>query len=305
MTPGADLSGSRRVLYLGILLVIAALWVMGYLSYVDHHRRTNPRITWGVPWTEWNLIPCRGALIWEERVIRSPAGGAVRYPRGEGPVKVPAGAVVAQVNGVSVKTPVQGIFTARLDRMEGKWRYQYIWDNRENLPHPPSQSPPAVSVSPGQALGKVIEQPQEIRFFGYVDMTGTVPKMLEERHLAVRRHKFDVNLFGDVRFYEVMGGKALVYMDLPWFTEDIITHRTIDLLVEAGRFDGIAVPESSVMRRGGSYGVFVVRGNVARFRPVEGRPIGAGRFLVTRGLAMGEPVIVDAQLAREGRVQLW
>ncbi|EHM09659.1 hypothetical protein TheveDRAFT_0498 [Thermanaerovibrio velox DSM 12556] len=290
---------------MGALIVISVLWVLGYMSYVDHHRRTNPRITWGVPWTEWYLLPSKGALIWEERLIRSPYAGPVTYPRGEGPIKVPAGAVVATVNGVPVKTPVQGIFTARLDQMEGKWRYQYLWDNRDNLPAPPPPKPPKRSASPGEPIGKVVEQPQEIRFLGYVDMVGTVPQALKERRLPVRKDRFDMNLFGEVRFYEVMGPKALVYMDLPWVTEDIITQRTLNILVEAGRFDGVAVPESSVVQRNGSYGVYVVRGNVASFRPVEGRPVGSQRFLVTKGLAMGEAVIVDGRLAREGRVQLW
>lgn len=301
-----ELTGPKRVIYWLVLITLAVLWVFGYLSYVDHHKRTNPRITWGVPWTEWYLIPVKGALIWQERVVRSPSSGPVVYPRGEGPVKVPAGAVVARVGGVNVKAPVQGIFLARLDRMEGIWRYAYLWDRRDQLPPvAPEPSPPLRTASPGQPVGKVIEFPQEIRFLGYVPLDGTVPESIKARSLSVRRDRFEVNLFGEVRFYEIHGPKALVYMDLPWMTEEVVTSRVMELMVEAGRFDGIAIPERSVVQRDGVTGIYVVRGNISSFRPVEGRPIGGNRFLVMKGLSLGEAVIVDGQMAKEGRVQLW
>jgi hypothetical protein len=60
-----------------------------------------------------------------------------------------------------------------------------------------------------------------------------------------------------------------------------------------------------VAEKGGSLGAFVLKGSSAVFTEIDGLFIGGSRFLVTKGLKLGDAVIVDGQSAHEGRVKLW
>ena len=40
-------------------------------------------------------------------------------------------------------------------------------------------------------------------------------------------------------------------------------------------------------------------------KPVEGKYVGDGKFLATKGITVGDPIVKDASGAREGRIQLW
>ena len=49
----------------------------------------------------------------------------------------------------------------------------------------------------------------------------------------------------------------------------------------------------------------MVRGARVVFIPVEGRKLANDKFLVTKGITVGDAVVEDAATAREGRIQLW
>ena len=206
-----------------------------------------------------------------------------------------------------MRAPTQGIFLAAVDGKEGRWRYALLWPGQDELP----PAPPVrwfrdgQSLKPRSPVGKVVDQPQEIRLLGYVDMVGTIPKGLEARRLAIRRDPDDTGSQGEVRVYENLGTRSKLYLGLPWITPDLVRSRGVVLQVEAGQMEGVSVPETALTTRGGRRGVFSVRGAQAIFQEVEGKAIGGGRFLVVKGLSLGDAVIVEGAHAREGRVQLW
>ncbi len=49
----------------------------------------------------------------------------------------------------------------------------------------------------------------------------------------------------------------------------------------------------------------MVRGARVVFVPVEGKKLANNKFLVTKGIPVGDAVVEEGAAAREGRIQLW
>jgi hypothetical protein len=290
---------------------IAVLWVYGFRSYFAHYDSLHPEITWALPWVHVDSITAKGVFLWNEITLAAPRAGAVRYPSGAGPVRVPKGAIVARVGSGSsfsdVKAPREGYFIAGLDGVEGGWRYAAIWPGENELPQvkPVSMKKDGETVGKGAPVGKIIPQPQDLRFVGYADMTGNLEKNLASNEVMVKMDALDTPSKAHVRVYEKIGHRAKMYLTAPWFPPDVLISRNYELIIEAGSMAGVTVPESSVVIRDGARGVFVLRGTESVFTKVEGRYIGGSKFLVTKGMRLGDAVIIDGHSAREGRVQLW
>jgi len=65
------------------------------------------------------------------------------------------------------------------------------------------------------------------------------------------------------------------------------------------------VPNSAILRKDDRSGVYLVRGTRVVFVPVEGKPADNGKFIITKGISVGDAIVEDASTAREGRIQLW
>jgi hypothetical protein len=249
--------------------------------------------------------------LWNEEVIASPLAGTVKFPQGAGPLRVSKGAVVAIVtsgsSSASIRAKEEGYFIAGLDGSEGQWKYSTLWPGQKELPEPPpvKMMNDSVSVGKGEPVGKIIPQPQELRLIGYADMTGDVTEKLASNKVMVKMDTLDTPSRAYVRVYDVIGHKAKIYMDIPWFPPQILLSRRYDLILETGEMSGVAVPESSVGVNDGKKGVYVLKGSEASFVEVKGKIIDGSKFLVTEGLRLGDAVIVDAYGAREGKVRLW
>jgi membrane fusion protein (multidrug efflux system) len=73
---------------------------------------------------------------------------------------------------------------------------------------------------------------------------------------------------------------------------------TLDL---GGQRKGLLVPREAVVYRGEESGVFVLDGNVARFRPVEAGLTKQSQVEIVRGLKLGEKVVsMGASLLKDG-----
>ncbi|MDR1915576.1 MAG: efflux RND transporter periplasmic adaptor subunit [Synergistaceae bacterium] len=299
------------IFYFLVLAVTAFIWIYAYRSYFRHYDSTHPDITWAVPWVQEDIIKADGVLLWNEEKIISPRAGTVKFPQGTGPKRVQRGAVVARVSSgssaVDVKSPSEGYFIAGLDGAEGKWRYQSLWPGSYELPQVPSVKlmQDGDKVRQGAAIGKIIPQPQGLRYIGYIDLIGNFKEKLASNRVMVKMDSLDTPSKSNVRVYEILGHRAKVLLDIPWFPPGMILSRNYDLIIEIGETSGVTVPESAVIVKDGIRGAFVLRGSEAFFTGVKGRSIDGGRFLVTDGLKLGDAVIVDAYGAQEGRVKLW
>ena len=92
---------------------------------------------------------------------------------------------------------------------------------------------------------------------------------------------------------------------MPWFPPELALSRNYTLIIDAGQTEGALVPQSAKLEKGGRTGIYMVRGARGVFIPVEGRKLANDKFLVTKGITVGDAVVEDAATAREGRIQLW
>jgi hypothetical protein len=294
-----------------VVSTIVCMWIYAFRAYFDHYDSLHPDIAWAVPWVQADVVRIDGILLWDEEVVVSPVSGAVRYPMGHGPLRVPRGAVVAKVYSgatvTDVKTRSDGYFIAGLDGSEEKWRYSTLWPGSKELPipSPVKMMDDGMAVKRGERIGKLAPQPQDLRLIGYVDLSGGIAERLASNNIMAKMDDLDTPSRAYVRVFEVLGHRAKVYLNVPWFPVETLMSRKYRLLIETGESAGVVIPETAVSVRGERRGAFVIRGSDAVFVDLKGRAIDGGRFLVTDGLRLGDAVVVDAGSAREGRVRLW
>ena len=312
MTRGSERPGfGYKIFYVFAVIIVIGAWVYAFRAYFAHYDSIHPEIAWALPWVEVDSVTAKGVFLWHEIKILSTAGGTVSFPKGVGPMRIPKGAVVARVssgrNAYDIKSPSEGYFVAGVDGMEGKWRYSLIWPGTKELPDVGviKLLKEGAVVQKGMAIGKVIPQPQDLRFIGYADMTENLSRELELNKLTVKMDRLDTPSKAQVRVSDIMGYKVKLYLNMPWFPPNAVMARNYNLLIEAGETAGVAVPESSVVKRGDTRGVFILRGSRAVYQPVQGRPISGAKFLVTEGVRLGDAVIINGSTAREGKVKLW
>lgn len=302
---------SFRPLYWIAVIAVIVLWIWAFKMYLDRYEYLHPDITWAVPGVDTKLIKINGVLLWKEVPVIADREGIVSYPQGTGPVRVGRGAVIARITSGAmvkdIKAYQQGYFIAGVDGLESSWRYSEIWPGIESLPEPRAmvKMKDGMLTGRGQPVGKIIEQPQELRFVGCAEATEDILKQIKNKRLKVKMDESDTGSFADIRVSMRTGHKVRLYVTLPWFRAEDIRSRKYTLVAETGRTEGAMVPESALLERDGKQGVYMIRGSRVVFTPVEGKRVSNGKFLVTKGLSVGDAVVEDAASAREGRVQLW
>ena len=303
--------GPQRVLYFFAVFLLAIVWCYAFAAYFKYYDSMHPQIVWATPWLETEVVPVDGILLWNEVVLFASRSGTVLYPQETAPLRVAKGGRVARISTggqfLDVKTPESGYFIGGLDGEESRWRYAQLWSGVQALPKPKKvvYYKNGQECRAGQPIGKLILQPQPLRFIGYVDLTAKMQAHLEQGELRVKLDEDDTPSKAEVRVYEEYGPKAKIYLNLPWFPPEMIGSRNYKLLVEIGHTRGLAVPEKAVLVKNSQQGVFSLKGTNSVFRPVKGQAVTGGRFLVTEGLNVGDAIVADATKAREGRVKLW
>lgn len=306
-TPEEKKRGFRVTYWLGVIVIII-IWVWAFKLYFDRYEYLHPEITWATPGIDRQIVKVRGALLWKENVIQSPAAGNCLYPLGKGPVRVARGAVVARVGGRDVKAYQQGYFVAGGDGEESRWRYSSIWPleaaqlGAERKLQFFSDNG---AVMRGQMIGKLIEQPQELRFIGYAPMRGDIEEQMKKKRLRVKIDMEDTVSVARVRVTQKAGGLTKFALSMPWFPPELLLSRSYELIIDAGQTEGALVPQSAIVEKEGKNGIYMIRGARVVFVPVSGRKLANDKFLVTSGISVGDAVVEDASAAREGRIQLW
>ena len=302
--------GFKPLYWVGIAFIIV-LWIWGYKLYFDRYSYLHPDITWAVPGVYNDVVKVHGVLLWKEIPIAAAISGTVTYPCGAGPVRVARGTVVARIAYGSlvkeIKAYQQGYFIAAVDGLESKWRYSELWPGTDEFPKksPLVMMKNSVFVGKGKTIGKLIEQPQELRFVGYSDVKGDMEQQIKSKKIRVKMDGVDTVSKAEIRVVNRFGHKIKLYLTLPWFQPDVILSRYYTLNVEAGRLEGALVPETAVLKKEGVLGIYIIRGSRVVFKAIEGKPIDGGKFLVTHGISVGDAIVENADGAREGRIQLW
>lgn len=299
-----------KPLYWVVVLIVAVLWAWSFKLYFERYEYIHPDVTWAVPGVDNQIVKIKGVLLWKESVIIAKNSGVVSYPLGTGPVRVSRGSVVARITSggraFDIRAFQQGYFIAGIDGMEASWRYSDIWPG-EKLPTPQklNRIKDGLTVGVGTPVGKLVVQPQELRFVGYTKLAGDIKDQIKHKALRVKMDKYDTISRADIRVSMEQGGRTKIYITLPWFQPEMLLSREYALTVEAGRTEGALVPSSALAEKDGVRGIYVVSRSRVVFRTVEGHPVSDGKFLVTKGVSVGDAIVEDSSSAREGRIQLW
>ncbi len=298
-------------MYWLMVFLVIIIWIWAFKLYFDRYEYLHPEITWAIPGIDVELVEISGVLLWKEVPLPASAEGIVTYPQGTGPVRVSRGSVVAKITSgnraYEVKAYQQGYFVAALDGKEQTWRYSEIWPGFQTLPEPGALNrlKNGLLVGKGQPVGKLIEQPQELRFIGYSRILGNMAEQIKNKKLLVKMDGVDTVSAADIRVSTKADNKIKLYLTLPWFQPESVLSRKYTLTIEAGRTEGALVPQTSIIELDGRSGVYMVRGSRVVFVPVRGKRVENKMFIITEGVSVGDAIVEDASTAREGRIQLW
>ncbi|MDD2206161.1 MAG: hypothetical protein WCQ97_00265 [Aminobacterium sp.] len=306
-----DFKEKRKKLLYGVIVlcfITAAIWIYGL--WWRYYEVTHPRIAQAIPHSYEEQVPLYGVLLWDEVVVTSPLKGTLSYAVSGHGGRVSKGDVIATVTASArqqLRAPQTGYFIPGLDGVEGGLSYSSLWGGEEKFPDLPSLRyfPGNHKVNKGDAIGKIIPMPQQLRIVGYADLTPALEKQLARGVLLVRRGPKESLYEAGIRVVRKMGYRTKLYLSLPFFPVNIVKNRSVSYLISTEERVGVSVPQSAVILRGGKLGVFLVEGNYACFKEINGIPLSDHLFFVTSGLQPGNIVILKADHAREGRVELW
>ena len=303
----------NSIAYWLALILIAACWILAFKCYFRSYENQHPDIAWAAPGSNRRTEQAEGLFLWDETVLSAPVAGKVYYPHGEGPVRVSSGQTVAKIVSASgaekyVRAFQQGYFVAGTDGNEGKWRYSLLWPElKEDLPEisPVTLHHDGDAVEEGAAIGKMIPQPQNLRFIGLVDKDSVLNRQLKKQHLRLMMDSEDTPLLTDISISVDSGKKVKFLVTVPWFEPSVVLNRRGFVTAESGRLEGAVIPRSAVVKRRNVQGVYLVRGTRVFFKEIKGELTEDDKFIVTEGVFAGDAIVEDAEKTKEGRIQVW
>ena len=289
-----------------LIIVVSIVWLITFRFRMSHYYQERPDVYWTVPAIYYATTPCEGILYWREKLLTAPSSGQIRYPLGLGPVRVAKGDTVAVVNGMELKVDSPGYFVAGLDGFEGKVKYGVIW-NSENLSFEKAKMQyfkEGLLVNMGSTIGKLVMSLQGTSFIGIVEPTEKVIAQIRHEYLYVKDDDSNSYDRAKIKVYQEEGrNKIRVYMELPWFRLKDIKNRVATIQVDAGKKTGAMFPISCLIKKKGKIGVLLIRSQSASFVPVEGIYIKGEKFIATKGVSEGQPIVLHPEKTREGKVK--
>ena len=304
------LTRTLRVLF---TLAILSLALLFYFSWMKQEQDSAvPPMVMPQPYFYEEEQPVRALLLWHEEVLKSPGAGTVQLTYGAQPAAVAANDVVATVlsrgKTQAVRAPARGYFIPAVDGAEENWDYSSLWLGTGLLPQAPQNTwvEDLAPLGPDRVVGKLVYLPQSPRAVFYLNLTDMLNEGLQRGTILIRRVSKGPKWSARVRVYvklDEMRAKAAI--DMPYFPMDMALSREANFLVCSDEDSGLIVPDTAVVLRNGTYGVFELVGDRLEFRKVTGKPVSGGRFFVSSGLQPGNPVILNAGDAEEKRVRLW
>jgi len=295
----------KRLVYYAILFLLAVGVIKAYLFWLENYITLRPEVVSVVAMGYMEELPLEGVLIWDERVITAERDGILTH-QSSLPRRVMRGETLVTLDGTPIRAESAGYFIPAFDGEEGIWTYSRLWLR--------SGFPPLRTLTTLESgaflrrddpIGKFVPQPQELRCIVYLDRTASLMRDISRGFIEIRLEPDGKPKRATVRAYRDLGKRVKVYLTLPFFPASIISTRNFSGSVLTGSRQGVAVPDTAVIMRGGNTGVLMVLGGMTEFRDVEGFPIEGNQFFITRGVLPGNVVVLHADGIREGIIRLW
>ncbi|MFP4481411.1 MAG: hypothetical protein ACLFN0_01295 [Thermovirgaceae bacterium] len=308
---------SFRKRFLGVVYFVCVLCIIGASFYIygawwKRYLGQRPGVVVAKPHVHSDQIPVEAALLWREQVVKTPYKGRVRYPGGQGPFFVGTKGTIATISAPNGKTYAlqvekPGFFLAALDGLEGKWNYNTLWRGSSRFPQirPLQFIPEGTMLEKGDAVGKIVYQPQPLRAVIYVQTDSGLKAEIADHRIALKKKEEDLPFEVEVRAANSLGRMVKLYLTVPFFPKNRILSRKENFFLYLGEKKGVVVPESAVSTKEGRLWVYVVKGDSSLRREIKGVPLQEDRFLVTGGVEPGEMVLVDSDKGKGGVVRIW
>lgn len=288
-------------LRLAYYALIVFIFMMGYRIYrlwYENYRLSHPQLIEAMTTNYSEEQPLDGILLWDEQLIYAPKDGILTYPTPL-PHYVSKGEILAALDGTAVYAPYPAYFYPGLDGQEGSWVYPKLWP--DFAPFPEFQNASLIEngtqLHRGEPIGKLLPQPQVLRCIAYLDRTPSLERALSRKENATIRIRTEEE--GKDRKAEVVavkssGPKLKVYLRLPFFPPNVIRSRAFTASVVTDIQQGVMVPDTAVITRGGKNMVFVVNGNSPELHAVDGFPADEENFFIEKGVEPGNKLILNA-----------
>lgn len=296
----------RKIFYYSIVAMIAYAAYSTYFFWFDTYNYSHPRVMQTESGVYTEELPFDGVLLWNERIIHSQAAGKLNLPS-PGARRVRKSEPLCSVGVSAIRSPGAGYFIPGLDGFEGKWSYSKLWTGTSSLPvtNPVNLMKNGANIEAKQAIGKLIPQPQELRAIAWIDLTPSLQRDIDKRRIRIKRKEDEWGIWAEIRTTETVAQRAKIYLSLPFFSPDMLKQRSFSWKVVVGERHGVYVPNSSVILRDGEMGIYIVRRNEAIFKKIEAFHVDEDNFFITSGITPGDLIIIDANRAREGQVNIW
>ncbi len=287
-----------RLAYYSLIIFIFMMGYRVYKLWYKNYSLSHPQLIEAMTTNYNEEQPLDGILLWDEQLIYAPKDGILTYPTPR-PHYVSKGEIVAALDGTAVYAPYPAYFYPGLDGQEGNWVYPKLWP--DFAPFPEFQNAALIEngtpLKRGDAIGKLIPQPQILRCIAYLDRTPSLERALNRKENAVIRIRTEIegkDRKADVVAVKSSGPKLKVYLRLPFFPPDAVRSRAFTASVITDVQQGVMVPDTAVITRGGKNLVFIVNGNSTELHAVEGFPSDEENFFIEKGVEPGNKLILNA-----------
>ncbi len=287
-----------RLAYYAVLVLIFMMGYRVYKLWYENYRLSHPQIIEAVTTNYSEEQPLEGILLWDEQLVYAPQDGILTYPTPR-PRMAAKNEMLAALDGTAVRAPYPAYFFPALDGQEGNWVYPRLWP--DFAPFPEFSEAKLIEngtmLSRGEAIGKLIPQPQVLRCIAYLDRTPSLERALRNKDnptIRIRTEYEGKERKADVVAVKSSGQKLKVYLRLPFFPPSVLRSRAFTASVVTDVQKGVMVPDTAVITRGGKNMVFIVQGNSPELHEVEGFPADEENFFIEKGVQPGNRLILNA-----------
>lgn len=302
-----------RLAYYALLIFIFMMGYRIYKLWYEDYRLSHPQVIEAMTTNYSEEQPLDGILLWDEQLIYAHKDGILTYPSPR-PRFVSKGEILAALDGTAVYSPYPAYFYPALDGQEGSWVYTRLWPDFAPFPEFGNASliENGTPLHRGDAIGKLVPQPQTLRCIAYLDSSPSLERALRNKENAVIRIRTEIegkDRKADVVAVKSSGQKLKVYLRLPFFPPNILRSRKFTASVITDVQQGVMVPDSAVITLKGKNMVFIVHGNSTELHEVEGFPADERNFFIEKGVEPGNRLILNADKInfnfKDENIRIW
>jgi hypothetical protein len=298
--PEPPISRKKLLFHWFLVFLCVGTGIFAYSRWRVSFELARPKLAAAHPFVYAPVMEVTALRLWWEEPLKKTPG----IPLGERTLsrirRVKKGDSLAP----GVRAPEPGFFLPWQDGLEEEWSFSSLWRNEAAMERTYLlQQKDGFPRARGE--GKLVKIPQDLRLLFRLPRSPRVESLLRSGTLNLSFHREGRPVAGVIETERFEGSYVCLLVSFPNFPPEMLLSRVGEVYIFFPEQSGVLIPQRGVAFRNRREGVFLVTGGEVLFRPVEGKPVDAERYLVTKGLKPGELIMADAQIAEEGRLRIW